>query len=112
MAGVKGASRATYFRTRRRLEESGQLAVEEVAPIPLRRTRPPGKPTDLELEALEAGHAVDEAEDLPIPTDIPAREAFAQSVRGTAAAAPGAPMVLDDLVAWEHPGPDDDGEGE
>jgi hypothetical protein len=116
MAGVKGASRATYFRVRRRLEENGQLAVGVVAPIPLCRTRPPGRPTELELEALAAGHPPAEDEDRPTPLDVPAREAFSQPVHGSAqgpaADAPRAPMVLDGDLPWERPQPGEDDEGE
>jgi hypothetical protein len=50
----KGASRASYFRLRKRLEDEERLAVTTVPRIQLRYNRPPGTPSPLELEAMEA----------------------------------------------------------
>jgi hypothetical protein len=103
MGAARGASRASYFRLRGRLEEEGRLAVDPVPPIPLSRRGRPGVPTQLELDALDAPPAAD-PEEAPGPIDVPRREAFAQPVRG-AGPAPAAPprVVLDDTVAWEGP---------
>jgi len=112
LGNTKGASRATYFRLWRRLEDAQQLAVETVPPIPLRRTRPPGVPSVLELESLEAPLAARAEEDTQ-PLDVPARERFAQPIQGNAAqqTSPLRP-VLDDSVAFETPiqSPDDEAE--
>lgn len=110
MGVAKGASRATYFRLHKRLEQEGRLLVEVVPPIPLRRTRPPGVPTDLELDAL-AAPAPAPPEEPAGPLDVPAREAFAQPVIGNTTQPPPVPVV-DDRLPWEdRPTPPDD-EGE
>jgi len=51
MGTERGASRASYFRIRKRLELEGKLAVEAVPPILLFR-RKPSMPTPIELDAM------------------------------------------------------------
>jgi hypothetical protein len=103
LAGARGASRATYFRLRRRLEADGRLAVTTIAAIPLRRTRPPAPPTELELDALAAGPPP-EAEEPAHPIDVPVREEFVEPVRGQPPQPPPAPRVtLTDRLPWEGP---------
>jgi hypothetical protein len=110
---AKGASRRSYFRLRKRLEVEGRLRVETVPPIPLRRTRPPGVPSLLELEAMEADPAR-QSEEEPAPLDLPAREQFAQPVRGQAPPHEPAPRpALDDSLPWEDlPRQDDEDDGD
>lgn len=107
---AKGASRATYFRLRQRLEVEERLIPQVVPPIRLGRTRPPDAPSLLELESMEMlPH--DQPEEESHPLDVPAREAFAQPVRGHGApAAPSPRVVLDDSVAWERPAERDEEE--
>jgi hypothetical protein len=111
MAGTKGASRATYFRLHRRLVDNDQMAIRVVSPITLRRTRPPGQPSQLELDSMAAGFPPPPDEDAP-PVDVPARAEFVQPVRGApqppTATPPGAaarrsPLAADETVAWEPP---------
>ncbi len=46
MASGSGASRATYFRVRRRLEQEGRLTAERVQPMRLIHSRPlPSRPS-------------------------------------------------------------------
>lgn len=52
MANAKGASRATYFRLRKRLGEEGRLTFCAVDPLLLCNTCPPATPGELELEAM------------------------------------------------------------
>jgi hypothetical protein len=107
---VKGASRASYFRLRGRLEE-GQWLVPEVAPaIPLRRTTRPGTPSLLELESRETARPTP-AEEADRPLDVPAREQFVQPIRGDVAPPTAPPrQLLDDTLPWERPTrPDDEG---
>jgi hypothetical protein len=103
MGEDRGASRASYFRLRRRLEEEGRLLVQVVPPIPLRHTRPPATPSALELDSMGAPPP-GQPEPEPRPVDVPAREEFAQPIRGQAPprAAPARP-ILDDTVPWEPP---------
>jgi hypothetical protein len=109
MAGEKGASRASYFRVRKRLQKEGRLGFEVVGHVHLRRTRPPGKPTLAELESLEAGQ--EPPESTAVTAAAPARENFAQPVQGETATAPPPPRVrLDDTLAWERPVDDEEGE--
>lgn len=51
MGTEKGASRASYFRIRQRLESQGKLTVEVVPPIRL-FCRKPSTPTPIELDAI------------------------------------------------------------
>ena len=51
MGTEKGASRASYFRIRKRLESEGKLTVEVVPPLRLFR-RKPSVPTPIELDAM------------------------------------------------------------
>src|SRR5205814_670506 len=102
MQDAPGASRSTYFRLRKRLAEQGRLTFDVVPPITLGRTSPPGPPSDLELQSAAAmtglppGGSREEAR----PVDVPAREAFAQPVRGPAP--PGRPArPVDDSLPWE-----------
>jgi hypothetical protein len=108
MAGEKGASRASYFRVRKRLQEEGRLGFEVVENVRLRRTKPPGKPTLAELESLEAGQ--EPPEPSAVTADAPARENFGRPVRGEPAAAPPPLRVrLDDTLGWERPPKDEEG---
>jgi hypothetical protein len=110
MAHAKGASRATYFRLRARLEAEGRLAVDVVPPMPLRRTRPPAVPSALELESMEAG-LPEGPEEEAHPIDVPGREEFARPVAGQAPPqAPPPRPVLDDTVAWERQPWQDEGD--
>lgn len=98
MGTARGASRASYFRLRSRLEQADWLAVRVVAPIPLRRTRPPGIPSLLELDSMDNRPEPIEPEEVQ-PLDVSAREPFAQPIRGQIPT-PQRP-VLDDLLPWE-----------
>jgi hypothetical protein len=101
MGDAKGASRASYFRRRKRLEESGQLAVERVHSIRLRRRHPPGTPSQTELDALEASPPPP-ADDSP-PADLPAHDAFQEPIRGQGPSqTPTPPVALDDTLPWER----------
>jgi len=111
MADAKGASRATYFRLRKRLEAEKRLVVQIVPSICLRRTRRPGIPTQLELDAMqEQQPEVGEEESRLL--DVPARDTFARPIRGEGGALtiPQRP-VLDDTVSWERPEKDEEDEG-
>jgi hypothetical protein len=102
MGRATGASRASYFRLRKRLGEEGRLTVEPVPPITLSHTTRPGVPSRVELEAMGAAPLRD-PELEPGPLDLPAREAFAQPVRGQPAPQAGPRrMTLDDSVGWER----------
>ena len=108
---AKGASRASYFRLRRRIEE-GQCLVPQVVPtIPLRRTTPPAIPSLLELESRETAQPAQPEEEARL-LDVPAREEFVQPIRGGVlpTAAPSRP-VLDDALPWERPANPEDEEG-
>jgi hypothetical protein len=114
----KGASRASYFRLRRRLEENGQLTVEAVGPIRLRRSRPPGTPSQAEVDGMGMEVPAPQPED-DAPVDLPAHDAFAAPIRGQGAATGPAPLAAgggigftDDTVAGERPPSADDDEGE
>jgi hypothetical protein len=110
MGHAKGASRATYFRLRARLEEEGRLAVDTIPPIRLRRTGPPAVPSAVELEALAAAPP-GEPEEEARPLDVPAREEFARPVAGHAPPpAPPPRPALDDAVAWERRPRQDEGD--
>jgi hypothetical protein len=112
MGATKGASRATYFRLRDRLEKEGRLAVQAVPPVPLRRTRPPGIPSALELESMEA-KSPDHFDEEPRPLDVPARETFARPITGQAPSRnPPVRVVLDDLLPGEERQDVDEGEGQ
>lgn len=111
---LAGASRVTYFRLRRRLEEEQRLIPAVVSPIPLRRTKAPGKPSLLELESMEVPPA-DLQEDAN-PLDVPVREQFAEPIRtSTASITPSGPRPFADdadTLAWEKTSHDDDGDEE
>jgi hypothetical protein len=111
MGSVKGASRATYFRLRKRLEDEGRLAVQVVPPITLVRTRPPSTPSVAELDSLDAVPPV-KPEEESTPLDVPAREAFAQPIRGaTPGQSPPPRYTTDDSLSWEaRPQEDEDGD--
>jgi hypothetical protein len=108
LGNSKGASRASYFRLRRRLEEAQGLVPETVPTILLRRTAPPGTPSLLELESSETPRP-DKADEEPQPLDVPARESFGRPVEGEVAppTAPARP-ILDDSLPWERPESDVD----
>lgn len=107
LAGEKGASRATYFRIRRRLEGEGTLVPECVGPIQLSRSRPPASPTLAELDEMEAGRP--EPEEEPGRLDVPLRDTFTQPIRGTGPTRSGAVRpTLDDNLPWEAPRQRDD----
>jgi hypothetical protein len=111
MGDARGASRGSYFRMRSRLEQAGRLEVEAVAPIPLRRRRPPATPSRMELDSIEATVPAPPEQEEPA-ADVPARAAFAQPVRGPESP-PASPsrMLLDDRLPWEdRPGDDEEGE--
>jgi len=108
--GAKGGSRASYHRVLRRLEAEGRLHIQTVPPIPLRRTRPPGTPSALELDAIAV--ALPDAEDDVSPVDVPAREAFEQPVRGQLQPASPPRMVLDDSLPGEGAAAEDDTEAD
>jgi hypothetical protein len=112
MGNQKGASRASYFRLLHRLKDANRLAVQAVPPIPLRRTKPQGTPSIPELSWLEA-EVPGEPEEEPRPIDVPAREAFAQPIRGHTPRtdAPRRP-VLDDSLPWEQPVRDEEDDEE
>jgi len=112
LGDVKGASRASYFRLRRRLEE-GQCLIPQVDPtIQLRRTAPPGTPSLMELESRETARPI-QPEEEPRPLDVPAREQFAQPIRGDVAPPSDHPrQILDDALSWEKPSRREDEEGD
>jgi hypothetical protein len=110
LAGTKGASRATYFRLRGKLEAEGLLDPPTVGRIQLSRSRPPATPSLEELDAMD-GLTRPEPEEEPGRLDVPLRDSFAQPIRGdgptrTAAVRP----TLDDNVSWEAPRGRDDGD--
>jgi len=110
LGAAKGASRASYFRLRRRLEEEQRLVVADVVPIGLRHTRPPSAPSLLELESMEASLPA-QPEEEPGPLDVSARGQFAQPIRGQALPqTPHRRPILDDTVSWETPARPDDEE--
>jgi len=114
MGTARGASRASYFRFRKRLEGEGGLVVEPAPLIPLRRTRPPGVPPLAELDSMATPPPARPEEDRR-PPDAPGREAFSEPIRGGGAAPPAPPprIRLDDSLPWEQPrGRDDDDEEE
>lgn len=84
MGNERGASRASYFRIRARLEERGALTVEPMPTIPLFRRTPPGTPGPVELAAMAES---------PPPTTRPR----------TIVDSPDA-----DLLAWERRQPEED----
>jgi hypothetical protein len=103
LGNEKGASRASYFRLRRRLEDAQALVPEALPSIPLRRTRPPTTPSLLELEAMESGQPAP-PDVFGGPLDVPAREQFSQPIRGhVAPTPPPRPMVLSDRLPWDRP---------
>lgn len=114
LGNAKGASRASYFRLRRLLEEGQTLVPEVVPPIPIRRTRPPTTPSLVELESMAAGQILPEPEEPSGPLDVPSpREQFAEPIRGTPPPPAGPrPMILDDRLSWEGPEEPEDEEGE
>lgn len=108
MGNADGASRATYFRHRRTLKAEGRLAMDVIPPILLRHTKPPGIPSLLELEAMEAP-PVEQPTEPAQPLDLPARERFAEPIRGTSTPPAGPQrMILDDKLAWEKDQPEED----
>jgi hypothetical protein len=110
LGNTKGASRASYFRLRRRLEEGQALVPETMSPIPLRRTRPPTTPSLIEMESMESSQPAQPDEPAG-PLDVPVREQFSQPIRGqvTPPTDP-RPMILDDRLSWEEPEPEEEDE--
>jgi len=99
-----GASRASYFRLRRRLEEEDRLIVRAVPTVRLRHAKPPTTPSTADLELLEQA-IPSEPEEEPRPIDVPtAREEFSQPIQGHAQppTTPSRPM-LDDSLPGEPP---------
>jgi hypothetical protein len=112
MGDARGASRATYFRLRTRLEEEDRLIAQTVSPMRLRRTRAPGTPSLLELDAMGAA-LPEEIGDEPQALDVPAREEFTQPIRGNAPPQPPpVRIILDDTMPWERPAGQDEGDEE
>jgi hypothetical protein len=112
MGQAKGASRASYFRLRKRLEESGRLVVEASPSIRLRRRHRPATPSLAELEAM-VDRPAPPPEDEPL-ADLPAHDAFMQPIRGTTPVQSPTGVghvVIDDTMAWESPATGDQGEG-
>lgn len=113
---LRGASRATYFRIRKRLDDAGQLQPQIVSRIPLLRTTRTERPSLLELESdtitdlRQRNHPEEPAEAL----DLPAREQFTQPIGGASQNGRNPDlqqtprMILDDRTAWEGPDPDDE----
>jgi hypothetical protein len=103
LAGEQGASRATYFRRREKLEAEGQLAAKAVAPIRLAHTQPPEGSSVVGIDSPGATPPA-QPEEEPRPVDVPAREEFTQPIRGETPR-PAAPhrTVLDDRLPWEGP---------
>jgi hypothetical protein len=105
MQGQKGgASRAAYFRIRKRLEQQGRLNLPAEPPIRLTLNKPPTVPTEAELRAMNDSPPVEEpepqaeaAEAIDVPT--PTREAFTAPIRGQAA--PQQPPRGNDRLPWE-----------
>jgi hypothetical protein len=107
-----GGSRSTYHRILDRLRAGQLLEVEPLSPIRLRRTRPPGTLSVMELDSLEVPFP-DQPEEDTSPLDVPTREQFAQPIQGQGGTrTTPQPMVLDDSLPWEgRASQDDDDEG-
>jgi hypothetical protein len=111
MGAATGASRASYFRIRKRLEEEGRLRVEGVAPIRLGRTRRPGIPARVELDSMAAARP-GAPEEEPRPVDIPVgRAEFERPVRGQPPP-PRTPQLPGDTLSWERPASQDEDDDE
>jgi hypothetical protein len=111
--GMRGSSRANYYRRRQQLETEGRLIVQAVPVIPLKRTKRPMPPTQSELDALLTAAPPAEPAEETAPPDLPAREQFEQRpVRGDVPRdTTPRPIILDDLLPGERPPErDDDGE--
>jgi hypothetical protein len=104
LGNVKGASRASYFRLRRRLEDAQCLVPATVPTVLLRRTMPPGTPSLMELDSRETAQPT-QPDEADRPLDVPVREQFSQPIPGDEVASPAAPphQILDDLLPWETP---------
>jgi hypothetical protein len=100
-----GASRATYYRLRRKLKERGQLVYHAEPPIPLRRTRPPRELSPAENDLARPG-TVEELQTDTTPVDVPRREGFAEPIRGSSQQQPVPRRGLDDTLPGEPPEPE------
>jgi hypothetical protein len=110
MGDAKKASRSSYFRLRKRLRDGGQLTYETSPSIRLRRRRPPGTPSQTELDAMEASPPP-RTDESP-PADLPANDAFQQPIRGQGPSQTRiSPFRIDDTVSGEH-SPNEDEEDE
>jgi hypothetical protein len=106
-----GASRASYFRLRRRLEEQGLLSVEAAPPIALSRSAPPSTPTQAEVDlATESGVPPHLPEPEPHAVDVPLQDSFRPPITGSGQHHGHLPKVLDDLLPCE--GRPDHGDGD
>jgi hypothetical protein len=109
-ADCRGASRATYFRLLDKLQKSGRLEVNNtIGTIPLKRTRPPGVPTELELDSQAAPVEVPSTPTTAPAAPVSPRESFARPVVGQPTPPSGThrPQVLDDRVGWERGDPEE-----
>jgi hypothetical protein len=110
MGGATGVSRASYFRICKRLRDSSQLTFETCPSIRLQHRRPPGTPSQTELDAMEAS-SPPPTDDTP-PADLPASDAFQQPIRGQGPSQTQiSPFRVDDTVLGEDP-PNEDEEDE
>jgi hypothetical protein len=112
MGDGKGASRPTYFRLRKRLEEQNRLIPETVPRIRLSKNKPPSLPSLMELDAM-GGALPAPPEPEPTQLDVPLRDGFVRPIRGDETRRPPAPPApLDDNLPWESRRPPDDDGGE
>jgi hypothetical protein len=81
--------------------------------MPLRRSKPPSPPTELELESLAAPPPAAEETPPPEALDLPARAAFQQPITGAGSAqrpARQSPYETDDSTSFVPPtDPEDKG---
>jgi hypothetical protein len=82
MAGTKGASRATYFRLRKHLEEEGRLEVRAVPPIALGQKERPAAPSLADLDAMMTAPPTeaDDDDEAVQPVDVPVGNGYVTQV--------------------------------
>jgi hypothetical protein len=108
--GSKGASRATYFRLRKRLDDEGRLVAEAVPSIRLRSKKRPSPPSLEELDSLGTP-TPGEPEGETAPVDLPAgRDQSTQPTRGQAVGQRRR-QLPGDRLSWER-GEEEGDEGE